>query len=311
MGTRSEVLADIALLRQALSTAGSPHLPLLQLQPWRPLRDVALDLSLIAIALSAALMQPWAVPLALLVLGNRQRSLGNILHDAAHRNLTRDRWLNDLLTRTLIAPLLFVSLSRYRDLHFRHHLDLGEAGADPDLIPIPHRKADSWLHAVAVNLLSWPAIVGSVFGHLLDRAVPRKHRLYIVAWWAAVCSLMAMVFGHSAVGEALAVWLLARGTAFHAITTYREMCDHHGLKPGGVFSFTRDFTGQGPWTWLFHPRNNAYHLTHHLLPAVPYYRLPEAQRLFATIPPYQSRARVCSRYFDGESAMVLAWQQER
>ncbi len=33
-------------------------------------------------------------------------------------------------------------------------------------------------------------------------------------------------------------------------------------------------TVRGPARWLVHPRNNGYHLTHHLLPAVPYYRLP-------------------------------------
>lgn len=309
MATRSEVLVDIALLRQALRTAGNPHLPLLELEPWRPLRDVALDLILIALTLWVTMSEPWAVPFALLVLGNRQRALGNILHDAAHRNLTRDRQLNDLMTRALIAPLLFVSLARYRELHFQHHLDLGAEGADPDLIPIPPQKADSWVRAVAVNVLSWPAIVGSISGHLFDKAVPARDRLYIVVWWALLCSAFALAIGPVAVVKASAVWLLARGTAFHVITTYREMCDHHGLTPGGVFSFTRDLPSAGLWRLLFHPRNNAYHLTHHLLPAIPYYRLPDAQRLFATLEPYQGKARVCSRYFDGEAPVVSAWQQ--
>ena len=311
MATRSEVLADIARLRQALRIAGNPHLPLLELEPWRPLRDVALDLIAIAAALWAALSEPWTVPLVLLVLGNRQRALGNVLHDAAHRNLTRDRQFNDLMTRALIAPVLFVSLARYRALHFQHHLDLGCEGADPDLIPIPSQKADSWVHAVAVNVLSWRAIVGSIFGHLFDEAVPVRDRRYIVVWWAVLCSALSLALGPVAAGMALLVWLIARGTTFHAITTYREMCDHHGMTPGGVFSFTRDLLTARPWTWLFHPRNNGYHLTHHLLPAIPYYRLPDAQRLFATLEPYQDKARVCSRYFDGKAPVVSAWQQGR
>ena len=41
MATRSQVLSDIALLRQSLRRAGSPHLPLLKLQGWRPALDVA------------------------------------------------------------------------------------------------------------------------------------------------------------------------------------------------------------------------------------------------------------------------------
>lgn len=309
MATRSQVLSDIALLRQSLRRAGSPHLPLLKLQGWRPALDVTVDITAIVAALLLALQEPWAAPLALLILGNRQRALGNILHDAAHRNLTRNRLLNDLVTRALIAPLLFVSLSHYRELHFRHHLDLGAQGADPDLIPIPAQKARSWVAAVAANTLSLRAILGSTFGHLVDPAAPAAGRLYIVGWWSVLLGVLVLAAGTELAAAMLALWLAARATAFHAITTFREMCDHHGLSPGGVFSFTRDIKAAGLWSVLFHPRNNAYHLTHHLLPAIPYYRLPEAQRLFSTLPDYRERARVCDAYFVGPAQAVASWQR--
>lgn len=310
MATRPEVLSDIASLRQALRHVGSPHLPLLKLHVWRPMGDLAVDLAAIAISVSVALGEPWAWPVALLVLGNRQRALGNILHDAAHRNLTRVRWLNDLLARCLIAPLLFLSLSRYRDLHFRHHLELGSPDGDPDLIPIPLSKASSWPRAVAVNALSRRAILGSTFGHLLDGHVSAPARLFIVAWWGAMMTILVSVAGPAATATALALWMASRVTVFHLITTFREMCDHHGLSPGGVFSFTRDIEATGAWGLLIHPRNNAYHLTHHLLPAVPYYRLPQAQRLFSTLPEYRSRGHVCNSYFSCPAPVVLEWQRE-
>ena len=309
MATRSQVLSDIALLRQSLRRAGSPHLPLLKLQGWRPALDVTVDLAAIVAALLLALQEPWASPIALLVLGNRQRALGNILHDAAHRNLTRNRVLNDLVTRALIAPLLFVSLSHYRELHFRHHLDLGGQGADPDLIPIPAQKARSWVAAVAANTLSLRAILGSTFGHLVDPGAPAEGRLSIVGWWSVLLGLLVLAVGPGPAAAMLALWLAARATAFHLITTFREMCDHHGLSPGGVFSFTRDIKAAGLWSVLFHPRNNAYHLTHHLLPAIPYYRLPEAQRVFSTLPEYRERARVCDAYFAGPAQAVACWQR--
>lgn len=308
MATRSNVLADIALLRHSLHRAGSPHLPLLKLNGWRPACDVVVDLATIGAALAVALHAPWASPLALLLLGNRQRALGNLLHDAAHRNLTRDRRVNDGVTQALIAPLLFVSLYHYRELHFRHHLELGTLQADPDLIPMPPVKARSWVSAVAVNALSIRAVLGSLFGHLLDRAVPRTARLYIVAWWAVLFAALVAATGIGPTATMFALWLAARATVFHVITTVREMCDHHGLVPGGVFSFTRDIRTAGLWTVLIHPRNNAYHLTHHLLPAIPYYRLPEAQRLFATRPEYRERAQVCRAYFAGPERAVAAWQ---
>jgi fatty acid desaturase len=309
MATRSDVLADIALLRQSLRRTGNPHLPLLRVDLWRPLRDIALDIAMIAGALALAVTVPWTIPLPLLVLGNRQRALGNILHDAAHRNLTRDRWLNDLVTRLVVAPMLFASLSRYRELHFRHHLELGAQDADPDLLPVPPRKARSWARALAANAWSRRAVAGSLFGHLRDSGLPLRSRLYLVGWWALLCGAAAVAVGPALMAGALGVWLAARATTFHLITTFREMCDHHGLSPGGVFGFTRDIRATGAWSWIIHPRHNAYHLTHHLLPAVPYYRLPQAQRLFATLPEYQARAHVCRSYFTGASPVVAQWQQ--
>lgn len=309
MDTRSQVLSDIAVFRDALRLAGSPHLPLLKLQPWRPVGDFAVDIIAIVGAVFVALLEPWAIPFALLVLGNRQRALGNILHDASHRNLTRNRLLNDLATRALVAPLLLSSLSHYRELHFRHHLDLGATDADPDLIPIPAEKARAWLFAVAANTLSLRAILGSTFGHLFDRSVPLRSRMYILAWWAVLLTVLVLAAGLGPAVAVLVLWLAARATVFHIITTFREMCDHHGMTPSGVFSFTRDIRAPGPWSLLFHPRNNAYHLTHHLLPAVPYYRLPEAQRVFASLPEYQRRAQVCSAYFEGPWSAVASWQR--
>ena len=81
------------------------------------------------------------------------------------------------------------------------------------------------------------------------------------------------------------------------------------LQPGGVFSFTRDMACSGPWRWLIHPRNNGYHLTHHLLPAVPYYRLPEAHRIFMALPEIRQRSNLCFRYFGAPEAVTADWQQ--
>jgi fatty acid desaturase len=104
--------------------------------------------------------------------------------------------------------------------------------------------------------------------------------------------------------------MLARATAFHAITTFREMCDHYGLAEGGVISFSRDILKNSAWYSLVHPHNNGYHLTHHLLPAVPYYKLPQAQGLFATMPTYQEQCHVCDSYVFGRTPAVLRWSSE-
>jgi len=309
MESHSEVLSDIAELGSQLRSRGGAHRSLLRLSPVRPLLDIAIDWVIVFASVSAvAWLNHWIAPLAVCVIANRQRALGNILHDAGHRNLWRDRFRNDLMARVLVAPLLFASLTSYREAHFRHHLALGDDRRDPDFLSIPDRPPPHWRASFARHVCSWPAWLGSFAGHLVARDVARTSKLFIAGWWLTGLAALVALAGAEFATTFMLLWLAARASIFHLITTFREMCDHFGLRPGGVFTFTRDMACHGFWRQFIHPRNNGYHLTHHLLPAVPYYRLPEAHRLFRQMPAYQAKAHVCHAYFSGDYAVTRAWQ---
>lgn len=309
MNSHSEVLLDMTQLRSELLASGAAHRALLRLTPARALLDIGFDwLTILGSVAAVVWVESWLAPLVVIVVANRQRALGNILHDAGHRNLWRDRRRNDLAARLLVAPLLFASLSNYRAGHISHHMSLGDVSADPDFLPIPVNAPRRWRGSFAAQFFSASAWRGSFAGHLLAPGVSAASRVYIVAWWICALAAMLVMAGAAFTAVFVLLWLLARATVFHAITTFREMCDHFGLRPGGVLSFTRDMTCHGFWRALIHPRNNGYHLTHHLLPAVPYYRLPEAQALFCTSPLYRARAQVCRTYFSGPTAVTCDWQ---
>jgi len=311
MTTTSHVLSDMAALRSELRQQGDPHCELFRLAPWRAVLDIAFDW---LIVLSAVALVVWwselFAPLAVVLIANRQRALGNILHDAGHRNLWRDRRRNDLMARLFIAPLLFASLTRYRETHFKHHMELGTDGGDPDLLFFSRSGRTTWFSNYLDQVFSLSAWLSSMGGHLFSRQLRAASLLYIVGWWLGAVALMWVVAGPDFTVTFLVLWLLARATVFHLITTFREMCDHLGLRPGGVFTFTRDMACHGFWRWLIHPRNNGYHLTHHLLPAVPYYRLPEAHRLLKGQDVFLDRGTVCCAYFTGADPVTGAWQTQ-
>ena len=306
----TNVLLDLSAIRAQWLACTDSRRDLLQTGLARPLLDIAVDWTVVlaSVALVVAGGGGW-IPLALLLIGNRQRALGNILHDAGHRNLSRDAWANDCVANMLIAPLLFASLSHYRALHFTHHLALGDAHRDPDFLPVPSGPARHWSLRFASTALSWRAWRGSIGGHLVDGAVPLATKGRILAWWAVGLYSLGLVAGLDFALSFAALWFGARATSFHLITTFREMCDHVGLEPGGIFSFTRDVRTRDLWRWVVHPRNNGYHLTHHLCPAVPYYRLPEAHRLFVQLPAYRDHATVCNAYFSGPGAVIRSWSR--
>ncbi len=309
MKTTSDVLADMTELRSELRRGGDPHSALFRLSPMHAMLDIVFDWISILGAVAAVVW--WShlfAPLAVLWIANRQRALGNILHDAGHRNLWRDRDRNDLVARLFIAPLLFSSLTRYRETHFKHHMELGDERGDPDRLFVSPRTSTSWILRYLEQVFSPNAWLASIGGHLFSRQIRPSSQLYILGWWVAAVALMWAIAESSFMTAFLVLWLLARATVFHLITTFREMCDHFGLQSGGVFTFTRDMACHGFWRKFIHPRNNGYHLTHHLLPAVPYYRLPEAHRLLKSQEVFQNRANVCSAYFTGPDAVTQTWQ---
>lgn len=311
MVLHSEILSDMAELRTQLRSPGHAHRDLLKLNPVRPIVDLGFDaLVVLASVAAVVLIHPWLVPVALVVLGNRQRALGNILHDAGHRNLSRDSRINDAIARLLVAPLMFTSLTIYRATHWQHHLALGSGLHDPDLLDVPSESPRHWSTSYWHQVFNSRAWWGSFAGHLASRDASAPRKLFITAWWIVVLGMLFAAAGEVFTVTFAVLWLLSRATAFHLITTFREMCDHFGLQPGGIFTFTRDMDCHGVWRQLIHPRNNGYHLTHHLLPAVPYYRLPDAHRIFQGTPAYRTKAQVCEGYFAGRTAVTRNWQAE-
>lgn len=311
MEDTNNTLAELKAFRQELEAHGVDHLGLLRITPWRPWADMALDA--VAICLATALVVVagwWWAPLAVLVIGNRQRALGNMLHDAAHRTIHRTSRINDWFGGSLLGPMIFVDLPHYRKAHFRHHMRLGQPQTDPDYLAAPAGERSNWFAVYVGFACSWRFWWGSLAGHLGDGGVPPHRRLRIAAWWVVAGSLIGASAGPGVMLTFLSLWLVSRATTFHLITTFREMCDHFGLVRGGVVSFTRDVLRRSPWYVLVHPRNNGYHLTHHLLPAVPYYRLPQAQRLLRDMPAYRSQGRAHTRYVLGPDPVVAAWAGE-
>ncbi|MGY0193853.1 fatty acid desaturase family protein [Leptothrix sp. BB-4] len=314
MVTPSDITTDLLALRAQLQSqdrgpAGS-YRELLRPDLRRPVLDLAVDLLVIAASISA--VEVWGLvtlPLALLLLGNRQRAMGNLLHDAGHGNLDRRRAVNDSLARGLIAPMLFADLALYRRTHFRHHQWLGRETSDPDFIVPPQQLPAHWWTRYRVCATSMSGWWGSVWGHLVHPEAHASCRWIIVGWWVLALSLVAVLVGPLVALHAAGLWLLARATTFHAITTFREMCDHHGLQAGGVFSFTRDVIGHRFLRTVIHPRQNGYHLTHHLLPAVPYHRLPQAHALLQGLPLVRQRGQVCDAYLFGPGAVVRSWER--
>lgn len=273
----------------------------------RSLWAAAVDWSLIAVAMGAAIGYGWiAVAPALLVIGNRQRALGNILHDASHRSFDIHRRRSTLLADLLFCLPLWVSMPIYRDEHNRHHRYLGDPASDPDLIQDETRLHRGWLSIWLDQVFSARMFRISVLSHLTRMDGPSL--LSVAGWWAAVLAAIALWSTPANALAVLALWTAARATSFHVITSFREISDHVGLIRGGLIRFSRNHAVGGLVAQIFHPHNNGYHLLHHLMPGLPFHAMPRAHALLLGWRPY-AEGEQCGGYFLGERCAVRSWER--
>jgi len=305
---RSALTADQVCIRRELAEHGVDVDLLTRPELSRTLLDIAFDYGSIVVAY--AILHPLGCFGWLMIIfwfGNRQRALGNLLHDASHRNLASSKRINELLGGSLLAPTLFTSLMVYRSRHANHHAWLSSAAHDPDFIDPDRILCPTW-YATYLKCLRSPSIwLGSLLGHLISPEIRVADAVKILLLWTIVVVGVALLTSPALAVGFLALWLAAKATVFHTITIYREMVDHFGLTPGGVFSFTRDLHAAKLWAWIVHPHSNGYHLTHHLLPGVPYHRLQKVHQLLHLSAEYRARARVCRSYLYGPGAVVNTW----
>ncbi|AIO36880.1 fatty acid desaturase family protein [Burkholderia cenocepacia] len=302
----SSIHADRIAVKQAI-LARHPGWQRPKPQTWRSVRDIAFDWVTVFASVWVMHRVGWATtPIVLVVIGNRQRALGNLLHEASHGNLSPNRRTNDYLARLFLAPPLLNSLRLYRDLHARHHAWLGDAQRDPDLLPSITRDGDRWYDVYVRYLTQFSVFRGSLIGHFANIDLTNYQRLGIVAWWLTTILSLAAINLHFAI-LLVVLWLGSRATAFHAITTFREMTDHYGLERGSIFGFTREIPDHGLASTLLHPHHNGYHLTHHLFPTIPYHQLPNLHKQLTQLDEFADRAEICTAYLVGAPSSVSRW----
>lgn len=271
----------------------------------RSLVATGTDWSLAVLAGALAFRWWWLMPVALVVVGNRQLAINNLLHEASHKNLASRRGWNDFLGQWLLAVPCLTSLKRYRTDHAAHHRFLGDPARDPDHFNRPSFASASWVQVWWKLVCDPSAWVSSVLG-TLPKMTPREAGRLVGAWTVLLLGV-ALVVGPPFALAFGALWLAARATVFHALMQFREMADHFGLNPSSVMTYTRNVEGNRLLALLIHPRDDSFHLVHHLAPNVPFFSVRKAHGLLLQDAEY-ARQHHCHGYFIGTHSLVRCWE---
>lgn len=249
--------------------------------------------------------------IALIVIAGRQLALAILEHEGAHGTLFKTRWMNNLLADWLCARPIWQNLMKYRAHHFVHHTRTG-TDQDPDLTlhsgyPVtPRSMLRKLLRDLSgytglkvmfgLVLMDTGVIKWTVSNHIVK--LPQEGR----RWWEYPVSFVRNAFGMLLTNAILlglcavsghawlyGVWVLAYLTPFQLFVRIRSIAEHGVLeRVPDMFRNTRTTRAGLLARLTAAPMNVNYHLEHHAMASVPYYRLPLMHRLLSernAVPP--------------------------
>ncbi|MGE3757393.1 MAG: fatty acid desaturase family protein [Pseudobdellovibrionaceae bacterium] len=309
---KNQVASDVVRFRRELHSDAAHALAFLKKRSAIiSLGSILLDWALISVGVYLITLSSAWMPLALILVGSRQRALSNLVHDASHGNLAKSRKLNDILANIFAAWPMGDSVANYRSSHMDHHRFLGQPVADPDFenhrlygfddLNPPRGQAVKTYFKILFNRHAWE---DSAIGSILT--LNRQNLFHIGLWWAVV-TITLLFFSLKLPLLAITLWWAARLTTYHCIRIFAEFLDHSGFIPGSILGYTRNIPGAAwPVSAFFHPHADNFHLVHHLLPQIPHYRLRQAHRILMQNQSYQN-SHHCDGYFMGAYPAVDSW----
>lgn len=218
---------------------------------------------------------------SIFLIGSRMRGLENLLHEASHNHLAKNRFLNKWVAMIFCSFPIFNSLYAYTQSHLTHHRWLGDQHRDPDLIKYKMLKIDklpSTRHFLFTRVLKIIFLVNVpiyLFHNIKNfnfvKGTPFQEHLIKFIYYSLLITIISFF---NLWKPFLIFWIVPFFSTFQFIRYLAEVSEHGGLYHNEEeINMTRNNLYHPVLRFFLYPHNDAYHLTHHLFPSVPHYNL--------------------------------------
>ncbi len=247
----------------------------------------------------------WLYPVAFVLIGSRLHAFGALMHDGAHRRLSNNRFLNEVLGEACAWPEQYSMLVYRRERHFAHHRNIGTLD-DSHLAQTYDREPQRWdfpmprsrfAKYMIISALIWPM---KTLGSLIETppALWRLSKPRFYGYLAfqilliAAITLGTIFWGWGILLKFFLYWLLPRAWTSSVTGYFRLVGEHFGIPNQEDGTATRTLRASFAAEALFWPHNLNYHLEHHWYPAIPWYNLPKIHRHLARNPSVKNHMHV-------------------
>jgi fatty acid desaturase len=277
---------------------------------------VAAYLGLIAmsVALGAYLLSVpvsiWSVGgivATVIFIGTRLRGINNILHECCHATFAQDR-RDNMLIGNVCASLLMKSFRKYRLDHMTHHAHNGDYEKDADLAHIQKFRLHDPISLRTVLRHFVTPLTGRHLPYYTGINLSAEDGRFFVGLKIGLLVATAVFLLLSPIAALLMV-VVPLFYVYPTLSYWADCFDHAGLVGADEeLEASRNVLAPLPVRLLFFPRNDAYHLVHHLFPQIPARHLHRAHAELCRDPAYR-RMPTAARASDapkGESPLGAA-----
>ena len=237
-------------------------------------------------------MTVWSVAVVAgcsIFIGTRMRGINNIVHECCHATFAEIREDNVLIGR-VCAAVLMKSFHKYRADHLSHHGNNGDYENDAEFAVIQKFG----LH----DPLTLRTILRHIATPLMGRHLPvytginlsgEDGRLFL--YLKLVILSVIAVFTVLAPFASFFFVILPLFYIYPTLNFWTDCLDHAGLVGAkDELEASRNVLAPAVVRLLFFPRNDSYHLVHHLFPQVPAQHLHSAHAELCKDPEYRKQS---------------------
>lgn len=201
-------------------------------------------------------------------IGSRMRALGNIMHECSH-NICLYTPMRNKILGSLIAILLFDCFDIYKKNHVLHHRYLGNKQKDPDYIYYIKIKSNMFQNNnlnVLISVLN-PYNWYLSLRHICLISAKNKYVVLLKIFYLLILIIIFYFWPK----PMLLYFLIPFVTSYQLVRLFSDIVDHDNVYENPLIE-DRASNHIFSWkilNWLVFPRNDAYHLVHHLYPKMP------------------------------------------
>jgi fatty acid desaturase len=250
--------------------------------------------------------------LAGVVIGSRIQWLAVMMHEACHRMLFSNRYINDLIGDLFVSYPLGLSVDLYRVAHMVHHrhtntmrdYDYRAQRKDRDQHFPKSPRAMGWLFVRSLFGLNYYRVAraGRIWAPIANFHNPRRFgfdyrlslRLRYIVW--AVLVYGAILWSPWR-WQILGLILIPQFIWLNIFNRIRAMAEHNGVADEQELNGTRTVIPTLLDRFLIAPLHVSYHLEHHLFPSVPGHNLLRLHRHLMADPAYAADAHITRGYW--------------